>query len=189
MEREILWAPHEAPGLEHLRLREAEGAVRADGLIIGAEEGELFRLHYTLRCDTRWRTREVQITVTAGTSRDLCLRASGNGRWTDGTGNVLSALDGCLDIDITATPFTNTLPIRRLGLCLGESAELSVVYITAPSLKVTVERQRYTSLETSGLGSRYRFEAPADDFTAEITVDGDGLVMEYPGLFRRVRLA
>jgi hypothetical protein len=33
---------------------------------------------------------------------------------------------------------------------------------------------------------RFRFESPAFDFTADLTVDEDGLVIDYPGLFRRV---
>jgi len=35
-------------------------------------------------------------------------------------------------------------------------------------------------------GGRYRFEALGSDFTAEIALDGDGLVVEYPRLARRV---
>jgi hypothetical protein len=35
-------------------------------------------------------------------------------------------------------------------------------------------------------GGRYRFEDPATGFTAEISVDGDGLVIEYPNVARRV---
>ena len=36
------------------------------------------------------------------------------------------------------------------------------------------------------LGGRYRFESVGDDFTADITLDGDGLVVEYPRIARRV---
>ena len=96
-----------------------------------------------------------------------------------------------MDIDFAATPFTNTLPIRRLGLQPGESAEVAVVYIDAPSLEVTPVRQRYTCLASDADGGRYRFEALPyaalpDGFMAELSVDADGLVRDYPPLFRRV---
>lgn len=186
MDGEVLWTPAEGTGLEHLRLHaDAQGA-RADGLIIGVEAGRPFRLHYTLRCDAGWRTRELWIAVTAARVRHLRLTSAGDGRWTDGGGAALPALDGCIDVDLTATPFTNTLPIRRLGLRPGESGEIAVAWVDAATLAVTAERQRYTCLETGPEGGRYRFEALGGEFVAEIDVDAEGLVVAYPGLFRRV---
>ena len=37
MEREVMWAPWEGPGLEHLRLVTSDGGVVANGLVIGPE--------------------------------------------------------------------------------------------------------------------------------------------------------
>ena len=88
-----------------------------------------------------------------------------------------------IDVDLSATPFTNTLPIRRLGLRGGQAETIRVVYVRFPGLEVTLERQRYTCLEP---GRRYRYESVDSDFTREIEVDPDGLVVTYPGLFRRV---
>ena len=56
-------------------------------------------------------------------------------------------------------------------------------YIQLPELTVTTDRQRYTCLDPN---RRYRYESLDSDFTREIEVDGDGLVVTYPGLFRRV---
>ena len=85
-------------------------------------------------------------------------------------------------MDLPITPFTNTLPIRRLALAAGASAEIDVVYVRAPALSVEVDRQRYTCLEPM---RRYRYEAVDGSFTAEIEVDSRGLVVMYPELFRR----
>ena len=98
-------------------------------------------------------------------------------------------LDGCLDVDISATPFTNTLPIRRLALQPGSSVILSMAYIAIPQMNVEATQQRYTCLEVTSSGGRYLYESLADGvswFTAELPVDSDGLVLDYPGLFRRV---
>jgi hypothetical protein len=73
-----------------------------------------------------------------------------------------------------------------LGLQPGEAAEIRVAFIAIPSLQLSPALQRYTCLAQHPDHSLYRFESPADDFAADIQVDQDGLVVEYPGLFRRV---
>jgi len=88
-----------------------------------------------------------------------------------------------IDIDLSATPFTNTLPIRRLKLKAGQSAEIVTVYILVPALTITTDPQRYTCIEPL---KRYRYESRDSDFRRDIEVDGRGLVVTYPGLFRRL---
>jgi uncharacterized protein len=85
----------------------------------------------------------------------------------------------------SATPFTNTLPIGRLGLEQGESEELTVTYVRVPELLVGPQRQRYGCLEAQADGGLYRLEVLPSGFTAELPVDAEGLVIDYPGLFRR----
>jgi uncharacterized protein len=186
MVREVMWTPWEQPGLEHLRLTSHDGGAGADGLVIGIEQGRAFRARYEVRCDARWRVREVRVALLGADRPALALLADGEGRWTTEGGSHLPALDGCIDVDISATPFTNTLPIRRLGLRPGESADLLMAYIDVPELRVASARQRYTCLAARPDGGLYRFEALPGGFTAELQVDAEGLVLDYPRLFRRV---
>jgi hypothetical protein len=90
-------------------------------------------------------------------------------------------LHGCYDVDLPITPFTNTLPIRRLPLEVGDTAELSVVYVDVETLGVRPDRQRYTRLDIH----RWQFEQIDTGFTQEFLVDRHGLVLDYPTLFRR----
>ena len=76
------------------------------------------------------------------------------------------------------------MPIRRLALSHGKSAEILVVYILLPDLTTTTDRQRYTRLDAEG--RRYRYDSLDSDFTRDIDVDEHGLVVLYPGLFRRI---
>jgi hypothetical protein len=48
-----------------------------------------------------------------------------------------------------------------------------------------VDRQVYRCLEAE---TRYRYEAFDGSFSADITVDDDGLVVDYPPLFHRLSL-
>jgi uncharacterized protein len=186
VEREVMWVPWEGPGLEHLRLVTSDDGVVANGLVIGLEAGRPFRISYEIRCDGHWRVREVRAAAPDSERPVLDLLSDGEGRWKRRGGEPVSELDGCIDVDLSATPFTNTLPIRRLALEPGESEELAVTYSRVPELLVGSEKQRYGCLEARANGGLYRFEALPSGFTAELPVDDDGLVIDYPGLFRRV---
>jgi hypothetical protein len=87
---------------------------------------------------------------------------------------------------ISATPFTNTLVIRRTSLKPGDSLDLSVAYLSVPAMQFEAKRQRYTCLEVNGQGARYRFEDLSSKFRADIQFDSNGLVTDYSGLFHSV---
>jgi uncharacterized protein len=184
---EAMWAPWDGPGLEHLRLRVGEDGAEADGVVVGEEDGAYFRARYVVRCDPGWRTRELILDPLDG--RDpLHLRSDGEGRWQDASGATIPELRGCVDVDLSATPFTNTLPIRRLDLGEAGSSEIAVVYVNVPMIRVEASAQRYTCLERGAGGGLYRYEDEGvfRGFTADLPVDGDGLVLDYPGIFRRI---
>lgn len=182
MDRHVRWAPAEGTGLEHLRLHRSGAWIQADSVVIGGDEGVEWALTYTMVMDAEWRVRSVAVTDHAG-DRRLRLIADGGGSWTTGDGTPLPQLDGCIDVDLVATPFTNTLPIRRLRLEPGESAEIKVAYLPLPDLTPFAAPQRYTALALR----RWRFESlDGSGFTAEISTDANELVLDYPGLYRRV---
>ena len=167
-------------GLEHLELRSEGGRIVATGVVVGSTERGAFGLSYRLVLDDRWRVLKSDLATASG--RFLALSADGAGTWRDERGGLLPELSGAVDIDIEATPFTNTLPIRRLGLAEGDSAAIRVAYVSLPELAVTSGEQHYIRLAAQ----RYRFESLDSDFTAELPVDAHGLVLDYPGLFRRL---
>ena len=174
------WEDWSGRGLQHVVLTERADAIVAEAVCVVAEEGD-FAARYRIQCDPDWRCRELDVEI-IGAARTLRLRSDGRGHWTTGDGTPLAALDGAIDVDLPITPFTNTLPIRRLGLAPGASAEIDVVYVRAPALSVEIDRQRYTCVETL---RRYRYEAVDGTFSADLDVDAHGLVITYPGLFRR----
>lgn len=187
MSREVSWTPWDGTGMEHLRLTVDGEGVIADGLAVGVADDRAYRRAYRVRCDAEWRVREVRVSLLEPEPRGLHLLADGAGHWTTGAGEPLPALDGCVDVDLSATPFTNTLPIRRLKWRPGTAAELAVAYIAVADLRVTVAHQRYTCLRELGpAGGRFRYESLSTGFTVELEVDEDGLVLDYPGLSRRV---
>ena len=174
------WQEWSDGGLQHLELSRSPDGILAQAHVIGTEDGTRFAARYAITCDSRWHAQSVEVEVLGGPR--IVLQSDGSGRWRDGGGRALPDLDGVIDVDLPITPFTNTLPIRRLRLAAGQSADLSVVYVRLTARSVAVDPQRYTCLDAR----HYRYESLDSDFKAEIRVDDEGLVLDYPELFRRV---
>jgi hypothetical protein len=180
--RTIRWSAWDgcAAGMEHVDIRPADGGLHISGVVIAEDDGTDFGLSYHLKLDALWHTKEVHVRTTTG--HVLHLESDGRGHWRE-NGKDRPDLQGCIDVDIQATPLTNTLPIRRLDLETGERMDIRLCYITVPHLTVAPENQRYTALEA---GSLYRFESLESGFNADLPVDEDGFVLDYPGLFKRL---
>ena len=184
MDREIVWEWLDRPGLEHLSLHVGGEGIVADGIVV-VDLDRAVRLRYRVLCDAAWRVRSASLSVEAGkTLRTVELLRDEAGAWrVDGAGRP--DLDGCEEIDIQATPFTNTLPIRRLKLHPGLPHRLRVAYILVPSLTVEPGEQEYTRLDPSDPPRRFRYRNPGNGFVAELDVDADGLVVGYGAIWRR----
>jgi hypothetical protein len=180
--RSVRWSAWEdcEAGMEQADLSPAEGGLDVAGVVIGHKNGARFGLSYRLRLDALWHVREAHLRLTSG--RALHLESNGRGMWHE-NGREQPLLHGCVDIDIEATPMTNTLPVRRLAMKPGDSTEIRLCYIDVPELSVSPARQRYTALDD---GSTVLFEAVESGFKAELPLDPDGIVLDYPGLFRRL---
>jgi hypothetical protein len=153
----------------------------ARGVIVGAKNGTPFGVHYTIICDGKWATQRLDLESTDGQA--LHLRADGTGGWRDARGVRLRNLDGCVDVDLEGSPFTNTLPIRRTQLSPADGPlALKVLYVPFDSFTPFSDAQVYRCLES---GRRYRYAAADGTFAADMTVDHDGLVVDYPPLFHR----
>jgi hypothetical protein len=177
------WQDWSGDSTEHLVLCAGTREITADAVILARHGDDLFAVRYSIMCNQAWRARKVQI-ARIGAEHPLELKSDGAGNWVDGSGVVQARLAGAIDIDISITPFTNTLPIRRLNMHNTERQEIRVVYILLPDQEISIDCQRYTCLES---GRRFRYESVDSDFTRDIEVDKHGLVVTYPGLFRRLR--
>lgn len=181
-----MWVPWEGPGIEHLRLTMDGRRIVADAVVVGVAEGAPFRLRFTITCDGAWHMRAVDVVSLGDDRREIRLRTDGAGEWTTAAGAPRPDLAGCLEVDISATPFTNTLPIRRLALAPGVSRDVPAAYIDVSHFTVSLAPQRYTCLQADADGGLYLYEGLLWDFRATLPVDRDGLVTDYPGLFKRV---
>lgn len=185
MQQRIIWERLDAPGLEQLDLSVEPEGVTAEGIVVTALEDGIFRLTYRVRCDAAWRFREGLLTLTReGVAHELTLAHGGQGDWRV-NGKARPDLVGCTDIDIMASPFTNTLPIRRAPPAAGESRRYQMAYIVVPDLILRVDEQEYTRLDSADPPRRFRYHGLGSGFVAELEVDESGLVTAYEGIWRR----
>jgi hypothetical protein len=174
----ILWQGVESGALDRCRLEAGPDGLRLSGTVLTAEFGTPMDVRYLVEAGPDGRTRRVELALDGGVVRRVLL-ADGAGRWWWEGGPELAEVAGALDVDLTVTPATNTLPIRRLaGLDVGQAAELHMAWVQFPGLEVLDSAQRYERLAAD----RWRFSSGG--FEAELLVDPDGLVLDYGGLFR-----
>lgn len=184
MTTEFLWRSLDEPGFEHVRLNEDHPGWHVfDSIFVREHDGQTYRGGYTLVVDKEWRTLEVRFMVedAPGSMISMHLLSDGEGNWTDADERPIPAFNGCMDIDIQWSPLTNTLPVNRLRLAVGDEHVIRVVYFALPSLELSVVKQEYTRLDDSTL----RCSSETRDVVRDISVDEGGYVEEYPELFLR----
>ena len=200
----LFWGRRDTSGAEHA-LVDVRSGLHARGTALAVDPIP-YSARYELRTGPDWATTSLEVsTEGAGWSRTLRLESE-DARWRMSTaerGDLDAALTasghagaglpgtedpdslyGAFDVDLTGSPLTNTLPIRRLGLLKAEPGvahRVSVAWVLLPSLEVVQADQIYTAL---GDG-RVRFAN--ETFSADLVVDDDGFVVEYPGLAERER--
>jgi hypothetical protein len=195
--RFLAWTGVEEWLTETAAVELADGGLRAIGTQLGADPAP-FRLDYRLEAPERYVTRELDLTATAeGWRRRLLLRHDGSGRWSaevDDDGDVprpwngeLPDLSEALDVDIENSPLTNSMPILRHGFQREGSGDFVMAFVTTPGLMVEASPQRYEHLRAAGEGSVVRYLSRDGDFTADLELDADGLLIFYPRLARRVQ--
>jgi len=186
IETAYFWAAAEGPGLEHLRVRPGPPESIAHGLVLGVRDGQPYRLLYKIKWGPDWRVRKATFEVQdARGPRERMLKTDGRGKWRDDN-DELPELAGCTDLDIAATPFTNTLALKRLDLKPGQATEIRTAYVSLPGLAVRPVPQRYACLARSPQGQSVAYEGISTGFKAELPLDADGIVIDYPGNWRRL---
>ena len=178
LRQSIRWRSLEHGGLEQFRFTEWQGEFNVRSAVIGDVGDDAFGVFYEVNLRLDWTVAGVVLQRTDGVM--MVLSSDGRGNWTDAHG-ARPDLAGCIDIDFEMTPFTNTLPIRRVPLGIGETKRFKMAYIPADTLEPFADEQIYTRLSQT----TYCFEEADGSFTADITVDENGFVVDYPELFER----
>ena len=181
MQKNILWTGIEYHSLENCIVTITDKGAGINSSIIGTYTNELYKIEYRIRTNQYWEATFFEIkSQLYNTVETTEFRKEGKESWYV-NGQPDEKLNGCIDIDISLTPFTNTLPINRLKLLEKEDEQIKVLYVDILGQKMMPVQQKYTRLSRTD----YKYENVPNDFESVITVDDFGLVVKYPGLFER----
>ncbi len=194
--RALLWTRTDTAGAEHVTFDDRRG-LTARGVQVAADPVP-YACRYDLYTDDGWATARLEATAEgAGWSRTVRLeRAAGRWRVTTAeqgdldaalraAGRAAAPLPGiedadsladAYDVDIYASPLTNTLPIRRLGMV---DFTITAAWVLLPSLAVVASEQAYTVVGDN------RVRYASGSFRADLDLDEHQFVVRYPGLAQR----
>jgi len=136
---------------------------------------------YEVVCDERWHTRRADISLRDRRGERVLEVVVENDRWYE-NGRTNEKVTGCLDIDLEWSPSTNTIPIRRLRLAVGQkSGPVTAAWVRFPDLRLQPLPQEYERTSSRC----YRYSSRLGEFVADITVDEEGLAVNYEGFWQR----
>lgn len=179
LDEAILWRRIDVAGHESCRLYGRASRRHLVGTAVFAHDGRACRLEYAVTADLAWRT--VSATVSGWVGRapvEIEISADGARGWRL-NGTECPDVAGCVDIDLSFSPSTNALPIRRLDLAVGQEASVRAARLRFPGFALDPLDQRYLRTGVSA----YRYALADGSFTADLAVSPAGLVTSYPGLW------
>ena len=196
--RAIAWVKDETFGVEFAEIAIADEHLTATGVAIGTAPLP-YRLDYELETARGFVTARLRAASRGeGWRRALDLRRDEKGDWSidadevgfaglPPAGGDPAGLADALDCDLGLSPLTNMMPILRHGLqTSGGPIEFTMAWVAVPALAVQADRQRYRHVGSAAAHHVIRYEAADGSFAADITVDADAVVIDYPGIARQL---
>ena len=170
----VLWRRHDWAGHEAARLVRRDSGWELSGAAVFVYETRACRLDYSVACDDGWRTIATRVTGWVGHDGvDVTIAVDAARRWWMNE-RECPGVAGCVDVDLNFSPSTNLLPIRRLRLDVGQSADVTAAWLRFPSFALERFDQTYQRLGPAA----YRYRS-ASGFTADLDVDDAGFATRY----------
>lgn len=152
------------------------------GLAAGkTDSGIPFAIEYDMWLTANWDIKEVSIKSLLD-KRIIKIVHKGD-QWYDCEGKHLAEFEGVELVDISISPFTNTLPIKRLRFEGKKPQKVDIIYFDENRFSLSRLQQIYSQIDER----TYRYQDTVlPDFMSDIVVDSDGLVVNFQDMFRRI---
>lgn len=136
----------------------------------------LAAINYVVRCDRNWITQGADIAGQhSGHRVQAKIEQLGDTWWLDG--KEQPDVKGARDVDLSFTPATNLMPLRRLD---NGGKPATAAWLQYPCAKLVPLVQTYTPTDVENM---VRYYAKQTDFAADLTLDRSGFVTHYPGFW------
>jgi hypothetical protein len=137
-------------------------------------------LSYSVTCNDDWQSQRGRVSGWIGEQWIAWeIERLTTGYWTL-DGEVVPGLEHCFDLDYNFTPATNLTQLRRVGLQVGQSADVPVAWLQIGTGTLSVLPQRYERRSDT----TYWYEAPTVEYQGLLEIDASGFARHYPDLAR-----
>lgn len=170
------WRALDREGHDTCRLSQTSDGWMLSGHAQFRDELGQAELNYIVRCSADWVTQSVDLTGQHGRNQVRAKLTQAGGAWQ--IGDVAQPeVKHAKDVDLSFTPATNLMPLRRLR---DGGVSVQAAWLEYPSAVLKPLHQTYTP---TGLPDVVHYSAEETGFTTELTVDRSGFVTLYPGLW------
>jgi hypothetical protein len=177
-----LWQLLQGTGLERFEFAQAGELWILRGTVLTLSNAAA-EMKYEIVCNGQFCTQSAHIALRDALGERTTEVVRENGHWYQNEAQV-EGLDEAIDIDLGWSPSTNTLPIRRLSLTVGESSgPVRAAWVQFPELKLQLLEQEYHRVDDRV----YLYLGGGGRFQAKLLVDEYGMVEEYEGFWKRLR--
>ncbi|MCP1301984.1 putative glycolipid-binding domain-containing protein [Chryseobacterium sp. S0630] len=177
----LIWKGIFYQSFEYFNLQSDDKNYAAESKIIGCHEDKIYSIEYKIHIDKDWIIQDFLIESEINKVKRTLAGKKIQDQWE--INHVINPeFNNFKFIDISLTPFTNTLPINYLKLSENTSQKIDVLYIDVLNHHIRPVQQQYTRTAAN----QYLYENIENDFKAEISIDETGLVTAYPKLFEKI---
>lgn len=173
------WRPVSVPGTDRCRLVQEDDGWMLVGHARFSDAGDWVALDYVVRCDAAWHTLSADVTGVHGDQEVAFRIRRESDDWTLND-TPQPDVQGARDLDLSFTPATNLMPLRRLK---DAPLRLTAAWLAYPDAA-------YAEAALCPLVQRYRPVGDgrvmylSDRSEALMTVHPTGFVTDYPGGWR-----
>jgi uncharacterized protein len=175
----VLWRRLDLPGHDFCSLSIDNAQRCLDGTAVFSYGQKPCRLDYSVRCSKEWRTRSGRIEGWVGNEHvEIKLYVDSAQHWRL-NGISKPEVEGCVDLDLSFSPSTNILPIRRSAIPVGRTIEARAAWLRFPEFTLEPLEQRYHRIDLSN----YQYDSAGGSFSALLQVSRTGFIFRYPDLW------
>ncbi len=169
------WRRLDLDGTDRCTLSRVDHGWMLTGQAVWRDNGEV-SLSYVVRCDKDWYTLSADVAgVFAGQPVALRLARTPQG-WTLNE-SLQPDTAMCTDVDLSFTPATNLLPLRRLTFKNATPVPVNAAWLVPELDQIKRLDQTYTRLDDC------TFTYASANFTARLDTHPSGFVTHYSGLW------
>jgi hypothetical protein len=175
-----LWRRLDRPGHDAAYLRPSGEGWTLSGSAVFLDEAGPAALSYSVEVDGGWITKFGRVSGFVGSRPVEHDIRRHSGKWfLDGT--EVEGLESLVDLDLSFTPATNILQLRRTAPQMGSTVNVPAAWFDPGANLLSELPQVY---ERTG-ATTYRYLAPTVPYQGLLEVSADGFVASYPNLWKR----